>query len=720
MVNLENPVIESGHPIDKSGPPLRANPIDLCLLSDGGFDCVILANNHIGDYGSEGIASTLKELDGRNIAHTGAGMTEDEARKPWIAEKSGIKFAVIAQAEYEFGIASGDKPGAAAIDLQHLFHQIKILKQEVDFVIVVIHGGNELNPFPSPDVKKRYRLIADFGADAVIGMHPHCPQGYEVYEGKPIFYSTGNFFFQRDYCPADEGWYFGYLPILSLQKGSGVSFEIVPYRFDPECTQISPLECDDKEKFIDYIKRNSECLNNSEEHKLLFRAWCLHAGIPYANWFLRFDEKNVDDPSACHNEKILGLRNLWTCEAHNELMRELNVMVAEGTEAQAREKLGHVIWSQKIPVPTVQDKQLSFDPSIPPILTGKTSVKDWEAERRPELLHLIAENVYGFCPTSDQYKVSFSKASPDCESMDGMAIRKMVNVTVSAKYGDFTFPFVLFIPKNAKGKCPATLFINNRDPELIDPDRKVISEFWPAEEIVKRGYAAAAFHTQTVDTDVDDGFENGIIRIFEKDLKNRSADAWATIAAWAFGASRILDYLVTDEMIDSKHISIIGHSRGGKTALWAGANDERFYSVYSNDSGCSGAALTREKIGEHLLNINTAMPFWFNENYKAYNGREREMPFDQHMLLALIAPRPLYVASASLDDWSDPKSEYKSLYLANEVYKVYGYDANLPSALPEPEQQIIFERMGHHIRIGEHNLTGYDWNLYLNFLDSVK
>ncbi|MEZ6078950.1 MAG: hypothetical protein R3C56_25735 [Pirellulaceae bacterium] len=185
---------------------------------------------------------------------------------------------------------------------------------------------------------------------------------------------------------------------------------------------------------------------------------------------------------------------------------------------------------------------------------------------------------------------------------------------------------------------------------------------------------------------------------------------WGSIAAWAWGLSRLLDALETQDMhVDARRVSVVGHSRLGKTSLWAGANDERFMAVISNDSGCGGAALSRRAVGETVARINRSFPHWFCPNFHQYDGKENSLPIDQHQLLALIAPRLLYVASASQDRWADPHGEFLSLDLAREVF------AKLPATKSERSDQSNLKRIGYHLRDGQHDITEWDWAHYIRF-----
>jgi dienelactone hydrolase len=301
------------------------------------------------------------------------------------------------------------------------------------------------------------------------------------------------------------------------------------------------------------------------------------------------------------------------------------------------------------------------------------------------------------------------------DAMGGKATRKQVKIAYRGPGGEGAIKVVLFIPNDAPKPVPCMLLICNRPTSNIDPTRETKSPFWPAEEIVARGYAAAAFYNGDVVRDKHDDFKSGVFAIFDK--SPRPADAWGAIAAWAWGASRVLDYLETDPAIDAKHVAVAGHSRGGKTALWAGAEDTRFAMAVSNDSGSTGAAIARNKTGEHVKEINKGFPHWFNENYKAYADRENELPVDQHMLAALIAPRLLYIASASEDAWAHPKNEFLAAVHASPVYELFGMKGIGSTQFPAPETPIHEGHIGYHLRTGKHNLTEYDWQRYMDFAD---
>jgi len=253
--------------------------------------------------------------------------------------------------------------------------------------------------------------------------------------------------------------------------------------------------------------------------------------------------------------------------------------------------------------------------------------------------------------------------------------------------------------------------------------------------IVDRGYALAILDRRALAADDKNTFRDGVINAFSG-TEPLASDAWRAISAWAWGASRVVDYLETEAAIDRQRIGVAGHSRMGKTALWAAANDERFSIALSNQSGCGGAALSRRIFGETVQRINTVFPHWFCENFQRYNSREAKLPVDQHMLIALIAPRRVYVTSADEDLWADPRGEFLSCVHADSVYRLLGVPglAKIPlarsqgkeegkekekeensSEMPPLDTPIHGGHIGYHVRRGAHAFTEYDWERFLDF-----
>ena len=338
--------------------------------------------------------------------------------------------------------------------------------------------------------------------------------------------------------------------------------------------------------------------------------------------------------------------------------------------------------------------------------------RSWEKIRRPEILKLFEENIYGQMPK--QYSsFSFTVQQEDDNAMNGKARLKQVLIEVFNNNQSVKINLVMFVPNAIKKPAPAFLLINNRGKENTDPTRATKSEFWPAEMLIDSGYAIAAFQVSDLAPDDREKYINGVLQLYPEQLK--AGNGMKAVGAWAWGASRVMDYFEKDTGIDPKKVAIVGHSRGGKASLWAAAQDQRFAICISNCSGNTGAALARRQFGERINRINTSFPHWFNANYKKYNNNENALPVDQHMLVALIAPRPVYATNASKDLWADPKGTFLSLKNAEEVYALYRMKSGLPAEPPGINQPLIYSPLGYHNREGEHNMTAYDWNNFIKF-----
>lgn len=375
--------------------------------------------------------------------------------------------------------------------------------------------------------------------------------------------------------------------------------------------------------------------------------------------------------------------------------------------------------------------------------TEINSDAQWEDLRREEILEIFKDHVYGRVPETE---LSISKQVKflDREALGGSAVQKEVELLVSNGTDTLDISVLIFLPKGQKGPVPLFVGLNfygnhtiHSDPQITVKDNWVINNNalgitehsaderfrgvrvsrWPVEEILSRGYGLATLCCADMDPDFDDGFKNGIHGLTGKGDEQRDENSWGSISAWAWGLSRTMDYFEEDLEIDAGRVAVIGHSRLGKTSLWAGAQDERFALVISNNSGCGGAALSRRAYGERVSRINSVFPHWFAGKFKDYNDNEAELPVDQHMLMALMAPRPLYVASAEEDEWADPYGEYLSLIYGSPVYALFGSSPLEEKQLPEVNQPISVGNLGYHIRTGKHDLTRYDWEQYLDFAD---
>ncbi len=319
---------------------------------------------------------------------------------------------------------------------------------------------------------------------------------------------------------------------------------------------------------------------------------------------------------------------------------------------------------------------------------------------RAEAIGLLANSVYGVTPEfSGDVTGVVTKTETCC---GGAGKREHIELTFGVPGGSFSFPFVLSTPTTSCDRPPRlAVFLNFR--------QDIPDKYYPEEMLMQNNFAVA----RVCYTDItSDGPEpDGLSAFFPREASN----SVGKIGLWAFGASRVLDYCISLDR-GYKGYGIIGHSRLGKTALWAGAQDERFEFVCSNCSGCSGAAITRDKQGEHVSDITRVFPFWFCPKYAEYADREAEMPIDQHMLLALIAPRKLHITSATSDTWADPESEYLSACAASPAWETAGVTGFVhPDRMALYEERFHEGNIGYYLREGSHALTERDWMAFIGF-----
>ena len=388
--------------------------------------------------------------------------------------------------------------------------------------------------------------------------------------------------------------------------------------------------------------------------------------------------------------------------------------------------------------------------TLPPILEGANDSVDatraaWD-KRRAALLDQFAKEMFGTYPTSS-YELDCQEVESG-DAFDGKALRQQFAVTVKTSSGSQRIDLLVYSPKNATRPVPCFLGLNFRgnhtttdDPKVLLPKswcpkddaagvvdsaateagRGTSTRRWEFEMLIDSGLASATAYCGDIDPDFDDQFKNGVHALFPEHRPSAEhPERWGTIAAWSWGLSRLLDCIEQNvKAVDAKRVAVHGHSRLGKTSLWAGASEPRFAAVISNDSGCGGAALSKREIGETVWRINNSFPHWFCGNFKKYSNNEANLPFDQHQLLALAAPRPLYVASASEDLWADPKGEFLAAKLAGELYQQLGGKPLAIAEFPAPNTASVGQ-VSYHLREGKHDILAWDWKNYIEFMKLLK
>ena len=369
-------------------------------------------------------------------------------------------------------------------------------------------------------------------------------------------------------------------------------------------------------------------------------------------------------------------------------------------------------WSEGEPAFTFSEADVP-DYALPPVTAGADRA-GWPA-RRDTLLALFRRHVYGRAlPPPDRLAVIVLE---DESALDGTARLRRLEVESEHQGRSHRFEVVVLTPSGRDGPVPAFLLLNHRAAALTDPALDAPSSFWPADQIVARGYAAVAVHTNALAPDDSVRFPDGVLEFLNQ--TDSGADRPGALAAWAWGASRALDALEDEPGIDASRVAVVGHSRGGKAALWAGAQDPRFALVVSNESGAGGAALSRRRYGETVARITKSFPHWFAPAFAGYGDLEDALPVDQHQLLALVAPRALYVASADEDLWADPRGEFLSLARASPAYALFGLEDVLPDAMPALDAAATWGPRGYHVRPGPHDLTPADWSRFMDFADTL-
>jgi hypothetical protein len=377
------------------------------------------------------------------------------------------------------------------------------------------------------------------------------------------------------------------------------------------------------------------------------------------------------------------------------------------------------------------------DPLV--MLNGQrvTTKEQWFKERRPELKTLFQHYMYGYAPPQPA-KMQFTIERTDPKALGGKATLKEVTIALAGPDGP-KLHVLLVVPNKRTGPAPVFVgmnFCGNHavlaDPKIplstawMYPNRKGVKnnrateeargteiDTWAIEQTIDRGYAVASFYSGDVDPDRAD-LREGVQKFFGP--KNPGAHDWGTIMAWAWGIQRVVDYLVTDADVDAGRIIVVGHSRLGKTALLAGALDERIAVIIPLQAGMGGTAPNRGTVGESVKRINTSFPHWFNGAYKHFNDQPEKLPFDQNALVALCAPRPVLFANAVEDEWANPHGQFDVLLAADPVYRLLGVDGLAVKKMPALGQ-LVDSRLGYTIRAGKHSMTRDDWRVFADFAD---
>lgn len=363
--------------------------------------------------------------------------------------------------------------------------------------------------------------------------------------------------------------------------------------------------------------------------------------------------------------------------------------------------------------------------------------KSWEAKRRPEILELFSTHVFGHTP-KDKIRVRYETVEEKKDDLGGKATRKQVGFVFSNGKKEIEALLLMYIPNHVQGKVPVFVGYNFKGNHSTIADSSVLyspslhlvkepghpdwirgnqSHRWSFAEIIDRGYAVATMCYHDIYPDKKELRDQSIVSLFPGYRPDSIAgDEWQALGAWAWGSARIADYLETENRIDPDRMAIIGHSRQGMAALWAGAQEPRFKVVIANNAGEGAAAITRRRYGETIAIQNTLFPHWNAPNYRKYNDHEDSLPVDFHQLVALMAPRAVYIASAEEDRWADPKGEFLAAYHAGPAFRLYGLDA-IDTDVQPPLHSPIMRQVGYHIRAGKHDVTAYDWSRFLDFAD---
>lgn len=375
-----------------------------------------------------------------------------------------------------------------------------------------------------------------------------------------------------------------------------------------------------------------------------------------------------------------------------------------------------------------EDRLPRYD--LPPLLLTAegqriTTSEEWQHIRRPQIMSLFSNLIYGRVPEpAFPIETTYEVVKEDNHFMNGKATRKDVKISFRNQLGDAEMLILVFVPNDAKKPVPCFMKHSFNDTKSDDflastvrPGK--LKNGWPLGEFFTRGYGFVAVYQQDLVGHNEVGFLGGIHKLFY-DHKGQSfpkAHEWGVLATVAWGGSRAMDYLETDDDIDASRVAVMGHSKMGKATLWTAAQDERFAMAISAQSGCAGAALWRRKSGETLKKMVTRFPYWLCRNAWKFVEQEDDLPVDQHMLLACIAPRAVYVHSGVDDTWADGRGEYLSAYHASEVFRLFGKQGLESVESPSVGKRVLDGNVGYHIRAGGHSIEPFDWTAFMDFAD---
>ncbi len=365
-----------------------------------------------------------------------------------------------------------------------------------------------------------------------------------------------------------------------------------------------------------------------------------------------------------------------------------------------------------------------------------TNAETWTQKRRAEILELYRENIFGRSPDAGT-NVTFSVWETSTNALGGAAVRKQIEINFSGTPDGPLAHLLLYTPA---GKISAPTFLclsfggnhaaiddsaiaifpewNWKTKQFgmpVNPVRGSAARNWKISEAIARGYGVAIVCYTEIEPDLANGagFKYGVRKNFPSPQKN----SWGGIGAWAWGASRALDYLWTDKDVDAQRVILFGHSRLGKTVLWAGAQDTRFAAVIANGSGEMGAALSRRDYGETVDDVCKRFGYWMCGNFQQFSNRWNALPVDSHFLISLIAPRPLFLNSGSEDKWADSMGEFLAARAATPVYELFGKTGITETSFPLLDQPLKHD-LWLNCHVGKHDVLPSDWDKFLDFADA--